>query len=301
MQRSKAGSLAALALLAAWSGCALAGSWSYGAQAGVEYDSNVANAGTDGDERSTERIDAGVDAAYARPFGLFTALQLRAGLEATADLEFDKLSFARVSARVRVLHKPGAGFYVPVLAAWGSAGLREGGSSIRDGSDWRGGVYLIEPLTTAVQARLEAQLSRREASGRAFDLDERAVAASLDWAVAPWLTLYGGYRVSRGGLVISAEGGGVTPKSEHQYLELYAEAIEPDDAFGEDWNAFRVEARTQVASLGLNVPLTGDLSLDAQLRRAHAEADLGDGSIYGFAGGLAYDRWLGTISRLMRL
>jgi hypothetical protein len=211
-----------------------------------------------------------------------------------------RLSFIRAAARVRLLHKPGEGFYVPVLAAWGSAGRRDFGSAIRDSNDYRGGVYVAEPLTTAIQARVEAMFSRRDSSGRVFDLHERSYAASLDWSAAPWLTLYGEYRLTQGGIVVTAEGGGITPKHEHQYLALYAEAIEPDDAFGEDWNAFRVQARTRIASIGANVPLPGGMALDAQLQRARSAADTGGGSIYGSAGGLGYDRWLGGISLLMR-
>jgi hypothetical protein len=297
---SKLAATAALLVLLGSGAATAADAWSFGAQLDADYDGNAGSAGASHDVRSTQRLGGGVNATYMQRWGLFTALELRGALDGADDLDIGGLSFLRAATRVRLLHKPGQSFHVPVLAAWGTVGRRDYRSAIRDSADYRGGVSLAEPINTAVQARLEATVMRRDASTRVFDQREKAIAASLDWNVASWFTLYGGYRIASGDIVITAEGGGIVPKNEHHYLYAYAEAVEPDDAFGPDWNAFRVPARTHVASLGVNVPLGADLALDAQLQHARAEADVGDGSAFGYPGGIRYDRTLGGVSLLMR-
>jgi hypothetical protein len=269
--------------------CAVAGPspWSYTGELGASYDDNANNALDETQDASTLRASAG--ATYTHRIGLYAAVQARGALEGEAS-DPGGLSFVGAEARLRALAKPGQGFYVPVLAVWGAAGTRDFGSAIRDGNDYRVGAYLFEPLTTALHARLEASTARREADGRAFDVEEEAWAVQLDWAPAAWGTLYGEYRRKSGDIVISLEGGGIEPKSYHDQLEALAVAIEPDDAYGEDWHALRLDgARTTIVTLGLNVPLRADLSLDAQLLNA-------DARVYGFG----YERWIGGVSLLLR-
>jgi hypothetical protein len=268
--------------------------WSHAGSLGLGYDSNAGNAveGSD-DARETASLQAGLATEYHHPVGLYAAWQLRAGLDGDARTEIESLSEARGAARLRLLARPGAGFHVPVLALWGSAGARVSGSRMRGGADYRAGAYVMEQLTTTVRARLEYGWLQRESAGRVFDLDATTLGVTLDWQALPALALYASYEHYRGGTVVSAleDGGSITPKSQHLYLEPLAEAIEPDDAFGDDWFAFRMQSTTGSAALGANVPLANDLSLDAQARYARAEVD---GSAW------PYQRWLGAVTLLKR-
>ena len=97
-----------------------------------------------------------------------------------------------------------------------------------------------------------------------------------------------GVRFESGDVTLSAEGT-VTPKTEHLYLEPIAEAIEPDEAYGEDWFAYRLDGRTRLLMLGANVPLSQGVSLDVELQQGVARI-----------AGLNYDRWLGSVSLLKR-
>jgi hypothetical protein len=251
-----------------------AGTVSQTAELAVAWDDNVGNAGSDHDRRGSASFHAGTSLNWERRYGLFTALQLRGSLAVEELVDPVELSSARASARVRVLHKPDRGLYTPVLAAWLGAGGREYGSAIRDSVDYRAGVSAALTLTTAVQARFEASAARRAARRRVFDLDSRAYGLSLDWRPASRLTVYGGVRVEKGDFVVTARGfGEVEPKTEHKYLEPRAEAIEPDPAFGPDWWAFRVDGRTTIATLGVNVPVSPMLSLDVQVQHGEAAMD----------------------------
>jgi hypothetical protein len=73
------------------------------------------------------------------------------------------------------------------------------------------------------------------------------------------------------------------------YLENDADAIEADKAFGEDWWAFRMDGRTTIMSLGVNVPLSPMMSLDFQARRAAADVHRH-----------SYERMIGNASLLLR-
>lgn len=244
---------------------------SYGGSIGVAYDDNVGNAGDRHDVRDAGMVFASIGASRERRFGRYTAVQLQGALLAEQVADVEDLSNAGLGARVRVLHKPGRSFHTPVFGLWLGATARDYGSRIRDGVDYRAGLSAAAPLTTALELRVEAQRAQREASGRAFDLGYASYALNVDWRPAPWLLVYGGARYNDGPFVVTADGeGDIAPKREHLYLEDHADVIEADPAFGEDWWAFRVEGHAVITTLGVNIPLTPALALDAQLQRGVA-------------------------------
>jgi len=266
------------------------GGLAWSAIAGAGYDTNIGNSGSSDDERDVATAEAGIGASWEHPFGLFTALQLRYGLAAEQVFGLEDLSSARATMRVRMRYKPGAGFHVPVLAAWASMGGRDYGSAIRDSYDYRAGLSLAEQLTTTVQLRAEAAEAKRDSGGRVHDLRGTSWSVNLDWTVSPRVTLYAGVGGDDSPIVVSADGhGDIAPKSQHIYLELAADAVEEDTAFGEDWWAFRIDGRTTFLTAGVNVPLSPMMSLDFQVRRA--EASYQDHS---------YERLLGNASLLLR-
>lgn len=306
--RRGAGGLALLALAAALPAAAASG-LGFDGNVGAGYDSNIGNAATfSDDKRGVASVYGGVGANYNWPFTLYTALNLRAGLAAEGVTDLQKLSNGLGDLRLRLLHKPGEGFYVPVLAAWGSAGYRASASDIRSGSEWRAGAYLMEPVTTQIQARAGFSWLGRDSVSRVFDGEIRSYELNIDWAPVPGVTVYGGYRLDRGPLVVSADGhgdGSVTPKTEHLVLRNVADRIEPDTAFGDSWFAFRVNGRTGIAALGANVLLSKDWSIDGQARYADAKVDYpaysggGPGPGSGYSG-VSYKRWIGGLSLLVR-
>lgn len=300
--------LAALALAWAGSAAAVAG-WSYDAELGAGYDDNPGNAASrSDDQRETGIVDGSVGATWVHPFTLYTALNVRASLGGEEYTDIAQLSNLKGELRLRLLHKPGKGFYVPVLAAWVAGGARDSRDALRDAWLYRAGAYLTEPVTTQIQARLGASFLRRDSASRVFDGDIRSYEANLDWAPVPMLTLYGGYRLDRGPIVVSAENQNpvitVVPKTEHAILVNIADHIEADPAFGSDWYAFRVHGSTAIGTLGANYQLSQDWSLDGQLRYATASVNYPP---YSGGGGpppgsydVKYARWIGGISLLLR-
>lgn len=269
---------------------AQADTWTRAAELSAGYDSNVGNAGQRENQKDVTSLHASAGLGWERRYGRFTALQLQGAASVEPVFGLDQLTNAGVMGRLRVLHKPGKGFYTPVLAAWVATGARDYGSRIRDSMDYRAGVSAAVPLTTRVQARVEAQRVQRESRRRVYDLAYSSYALNLDWAAAERLTVYANVRFNDGPFVVSAFGDGdIQPKVEHRYLEDAAEAVEADPAFGDDWWAFRMDGRTRIDTLGFNVPLTGALALDVQAQHSDARSS-----------GFGYERWLGSAGLLFR-
>jgi len=254
---------------------------------GVGYDDNVGNAAEDNDLRDSSVVSGGVNLDYVRALSLYTALLLRGGLQGEGYEAEGGLSNGRLVAMARLSHRPGGGFYMPTFAGWVSAGALEFDSAMRDGFEFRGGLFMTEPLTTAISARLSVAASQRQSDSTVFDLSAWSAGLNLDWAVTPGFTLYTGYQFQDGDVVST---GTVPPKAMHIAGGCgSASACDPDDALDNQF-AYRVDASTHIGTLGLNVPLSQRMALDAQARRVDSSTD----------GGTSYERWQGGVSLLLR-
>lgn len=252
---------------------------------GLGYDDNVGNAAQDEDRRDSAFVSAGLNLDQARRLGSTTGLLLRGSLRAEAYEATQALSNGKLTALARLAHRPEGGFHVPTLAGWVSASLWEFDSAMRDGTEIRVGAYVAEPLTTALSARVSAQASERRAASEVFDLSSWSAGLSLDWSVLGALTLYAGYQFHDGELVSSGSGyGGYAPEpGDDSYAASWDDALDGQ-------TAYRVQARTQVGSAGLNVPVSANLSLDAQVQQVESEA----------SGGIGYSRSIAVVSALAR-
>lgn len=278
---------AALFLLAAPAGAEQPAKLRWSGDLGVGYDDNVGNASDDNDIRDSTVVVGGVNLDYMHPLSLNTGLLLRGALQGEAVEGEDGLSHGRLLAMARLSHRPNGGFYMPTFAVWASAGALEFNSTMRDGFEFRGGLFLSEPLTTSIAARFGVAAVERSADNSVFDLSGWSASVNLDWAVTPGFTFYTGYQFQDGDVVST---GTVPPKSTHLPSGCGgASACDPDDAL-DGQSAYRVDAKTLVATLGINVPLSPRFSLDAQVRHADSESDGGDG----------YDRFQAVVSALTR-
>ncbi|MGH8481768.1 MAG: hypothetical protein ACRES8_04835 [Nevskiaceae bacterium] len=280
-QAGRAAIGAVLLLVAAPAGADHHMGWYRSADLSLGYDGNSSNAAAGEDERANSFAAAGANLDYTWKPTLYTGLLFRGTLAGEGYEQDSRLSNGKVALLARVSHRPAGGFHMPLFAGWVSAAYREYGSDIRDGADYRAGGYVMAPLTTAIGARVSVGVSERMAASEVFDLSSRSAGLDLDWRLAPRATAYLGYQFIDGEQVSSNS----SPPVGSGY-----DVTEDDDAF-DDFRAYRVDARTQVATVGLNFALSGALSLDAQVQNADASAD----------GGVGYDRWQGVVSLLMRL
>lgn len=236
---------------------------------GLGFDSNVGNTPSGNEPRSEGVLDGGLAATWRIDQGLFTAWQVRGSLDASGYAPTSDLSEARAALRLRWTHRPGSGFFAPVLAAWASAGARVSASELRGGADYRTGAYLREQLTNAVSARLGFTFSRRDSESRVYDLTNRSITLGFDWAFSPTLTLYSELEHFNGQIVSSVvdDEDLISPRQKsYHYLVPLAEETEADEAYGSNWYALKVPATGNLLALGANVPIGSRWSLDSRLQ-----------------------------------
>jgi hypothetical protein len=274
-----------LALLCGGARAGEAPSWSGGGSAGIAYDSNPANA----ESGNTVPATGLAEARLAESLGLrplnHLALLLRGSLDGQQYFDDLGLSNGKATLLLRGLYRPDGGFYTPTLALWGSAAAWEFGSRMRSGGNYRGGAYLNEQLSTAIDLRLGGYAEERRSASRVFDLHGQAATLDADWLLGERLTGYLGFEYRRGRFATSTPPDpGAAP---------HAEAIETDDAIVRDGlhdRVYRLEGHARIGTLGLNYALSSTLALDAQAQEIHTRADFGD----------HYDRWLGSLSLLAK-
>ena len=260
--------LALAAMLAAAPAARADEALSFGGALSAGYDSNVANAEASADVRDAALVSAGADATYRKELSLYTAIVARGSLEGEYDDRYAGLSNGKATGLLRVMFRPGGDFYTPLWSAWVSAAYWEFDSAIRDSNEYRGGVFMVEQLTTQVRSRLSLAGVVRDSASRVFDTRGASAALDLDWMAAPRTTVYAGYQFYQGDVVSTS--------SPSVKIGLAAKAIEADDAFGgfsTDALAYRLGAHAHIGTLGVNYALSSHLSADLQGTYVDTRAD----------------------------
>jgi len=249
--------------------------------AGVGYDSNAGAAQSNDDKFDSAFYSALVSADYVVPIGDQLSISLRGQLQGDAYDRFDDLSNARVLGMTRVAWKPNGGFFTPTFTGWASAARLEYGSEIRTGSEFRGGAFVSQQLTTSISAKIEGKGFHRKSDGRVFDMSGQSAAASLNWTLTPVVSTLLGFEYQTGDAF--------SMSSPNPRIAGVADAIEPDDAF-DDRVAYRLDARTRIATAGVNWRFAKDWAVDAQFQSISVDGD----------GGNQYDRMIGVVGLLAR-
>jgi hypothetical protein len=255
------------------------------ADGGLGYDGNVANAESGPQMPATGFAVADVNAQYKHRLPMNTELVLRGTLGGEQYFHYVGLSSARATGLARLYYRPSGGFYAPTFSIWGSAAQSRFGSRMRDSSEYRGGAFVSEQLTTELSARLGGTFSERDSDSRVFDLRGRSASLNLDWLVTHALTAYLGYEYRYGDVFSSGQ---PTLK-----IVQAAKVIEIDDAFGgEAANefAYRFTGHSQIGTLGLNYSFSPRFSVDLQGQNINTRAGYGN----------HYNHPVGVISLLTR-
>ena len=252
---------------------------------GLGYDSNIGAAQNNDEKVDSAFYSALVAADYIVPMAERFSFTIRGQLQGDAYDKFDDLSNGRALGLFRLAWKPGSAFLTPVLSAWVSGARLEYGSEIRTGDEFRGGLFVTQQLTTVISAKAEIKGFHREAKGRVFDTSGQGAGLSVNWMITPRVSTQAGFEYWTGDATSSA--------SPTLKIARAAEEIEPDDAFGGiDANqfAYRLDARTRIATVGANWRIAPDWALDAQLQSISVDGDFDN----------QYDRLIGVVGLLVR-
>ena len=205
------------------------------------------------------------------------------GIGARLELEqyatFDRLDNRLYEVQLKYNFAFGSEFTSAVYALKLDLGGIDSESEMRSSDTMGLSLELNRWLSSALNLTAGMKLRNQESQSRVFDTSEFLMFANLDLELSRRHLLYFTYHYISGDIVSSA-----TPRLK---IINAADAIEPDDAFGGvalNQFAYRLDADSQVMTLGYNAGLSGKLSLDLSLRIIDSVATADD-SIY-------YDRMI---------
>jgi uncharacterized protein YhjY with autotransporter beta-barrel domain len=164
-------------------------------------------------------------------------------------------------------YRTSGNFGAPTFGVFGTVTAEQYKSNLRDGHRVSGGISVAKALTDRIG--LFGALSRNWRYGRSavFDTRDYSARLNLDYALIAQSTLYltGEYR--RGDIISSG-------RASLENIDI-AEMLVQDDAFtGDQFFSYRFEGRTLLFTLGYNLPLGSDDSIDFSWRRVRSTPDL---------------------------
>lgn len=242
-----------------------------------EFNSNLSNAQPEADINSDSAFRMNLSGGKYFQLTDATGLSITADLGGANQIRFNGLNNISYGLSTSLRHKFGLGNYAPWISASGSAAYHDFENDPRDG--WRYnlaiaiGKQLTERFTLQLKYRYEEQIADRiynipgltlqtfEASeppipiyGDAFNLSAHNVSLTGIFTVTDTLTAYLAYTRREGGITS-------TIGYEPEILE-YGDAVAVDRAFGNNRYAYKVEASTNLVSVGLSLAITGHASLN---------------------------------------
>jgi hypothetical protein len=259
-------------------------------EAGVTTDDNVTRSRGD-DRLSDTSYDVRLTWTRAFPRSMHTRLLLSGIAGAERFSSYAGLSHAFVGVQGEFQYRESGAFLAPTFGIFGRAVAEAYDSRLRDGYRYSVGGRILQPLTDRLNLSVALAYNARDGRSRVFDGHDYAARANLDYAVSARSTLYLGGEYRRGHLVSTA-------RPSLYYVDI-AEASIQDDAFPDSGRlAYRVRARTGIATLGYNLGLSENQSLDFSLRSLRSTALENPG--FPGAGTIRYQDTLGSIVYLVR-
>lgn len=250
------------------------------------YDDNVARAARDSDIRDDRIAALALGAGWRHTFAQHFRLGVRAFAQAEQFSEYSGLSNAGGGVSANLQYRASGTLLAPTFALFGKLTSVNYDSELRDGEFYNVGVSVQKGLTDRVHFNGALAHTTRDSSSRVFDTREASLLLNVDFRWAPRFTQYVTYNFLHGDIVASGAPTWLT-------LINYAEEIQPDDAFGgaaANVFAYRLDARTHVATIGFNIAINDKQSIDLSARYARAEAD----------GDITYDRNIVSAAYLLK-
>jgi hypothetical protein len=227
-------------------------------EASATYDSNITR--SRGSENVLSDVIYNLNASKSHVVPLTENARL--SLLGTAGLEgfhrYTRLSRLFLGLEAEVQYRPSAEFSAPTLGLFGRAAADFYNSRMRDGYRYSFGARILQPLTDRIDLFGAIAHNVRNARSTVFDDKDNSVRVNLDYSVSEKGTLYLNGEYRRGQIVsTSLSDPGAT----------VVEAEERDDAFtNPDRTAYRLTAKTGIATVGYSHGLAADRSLDFSIR-----------------------------------
>jgi len=227
-------------------------------EASVTYDSNIARSRGAGNVLSdmVYNINAGKNFIFPLTENLRATVLGTAGYEGFS--RYTRLSRFFLGVDGELQYRASGEFAAPTFGLFGRAAVDYYDSVLRDGYRFTVGGRVLQPLTDKIDLFAALAYNERDGKSRVFDNREWSARLNLDYSLSAKGTLYVGAEYRRGQTVSSA-------RPELAFVDV-AEAIVLDDAFNDGRGAYRLKAKTWIATLGYSLGLQEDQSLDFSVR-----------------------------------
>jgi len=176
---------------------------------------------------------------------------------------YNGLSNLSGGLEAEIQYRQSGAFDAITYAAFARGWLDNYASHLRDGSHYSLGVSARGALTDRIALFAELAHNERHAQSEVWDVIDHSALLNLDYSLGDSGTLYltGQYR--RGDVVSDGHATLVNVS--------LAKVFVLDDAFpNEQWFAYRSDARTWISTVGYNLPLGQQASLDISWRRVQS-------------------------------
>lgn len=247
----------------------------YSYEAGLVLDDNVSRAKYQADIQDDTIASFSVGVKSSMPLSDYTRLTLGGRVEAEKYDVFGQLDNVKYFVDLKYQFAFGSGFSSPTYALKLSLGGIESKSDIRTSETAHLGIGMNKWLTTTINLSSAYTMKVREAETEVFDTRENQIMLNLDVDISSRQLIYLSYHFIDGDVVTSA-----TPKPSTYDI---AQVSEQDDAFKglttNQW-AYRIDARSQVFTVGYNAAVNRQLSVDISYQTIDSQATESDQVYY---------------------
>jgi hypothetical protein len=176
---------------------------------------------------------------------------------------YTRLSNFSGGLEAELQYRQSGAFDAITYAAFARGWLDNYASHLRDGSHYSVGVSARGALTDRIALSGELAHNERHAQSEVWDAIDHSALLNLDYSLGESGTLYVTGQYRRGDVVSDGHGTLVNVS--------LAKVFVLDDAFPNQQRfAYRSDARTWISTIGYNVPLGHQASLDISWRRVHS-------------------------------
>jgi hypothetical protein len=269
---------AGLALLAGASAPAHAAAYSefldsiefrgFRAEASYTSDDNVTRA-PKGDALRDQALGVRVSAGGVIPLSTRTRAGVQGFVGTQRFSKYTGLSNNFIGTQGDFFFRPSGEFGAPTYGAFIRTAKEEYDSTLRDGYRHAFGVTWLKPATDKIQLSAGLTYNITDGKSTVFDARNTSLRGNADWSLGRWDTVYFGAEYRTGDSISTVSRS--DPIRTLGFVNTAAPNIIQDDAFNDTTrDAYRLKARTLIATLGYNRAFGKGQSLDISWRRAQS-------------------------------
>lgn len=239
-----------------------------GANFGYQFDDNVTRAGASPDRLSDQAVSLDLSKRLSFPLNAHMRTLLTFNLVGEKFQRFDGLSRLSGGVQGALQYRSSAAFDAPTFALFGRLAADRFQSELRDGYRFSVGASVRQALSDRMSVFGAVSRNQRAADNPVFNNRDYSARLNLDYQINPTNTIYLDAEFRRGENVTTT-----VPSSEN--AAIATALARNDDAYpGRQLTSYRFDGKTALTTLGYNLGVSAQSSLDFSWRRIRTIPDL---------------------------